>query len=265
MTAQPPLPLAGRRALVTGAGRGLGRAIAAALAADGAHVIATARTPAELDETVAVIERAGGSAQAVPTDITDPSAVRALRSTAGAVDIVINNAGNLVVRPFVRLPTAEADLPDGIAEPLTFDEWRTTHAVHVDGAFHVLQAFGPDLLARGHGRVVNIVSSALGRTVPFSTAYDSAKAALAQLTRSLAYEWARHGVTVNAVAVGQVKTEMTAAAHEDPRALQWMLRRIPARRVGEPAEVGRFVATLCHDDTGFLTGQIIAFDGGETL
>lgn len=263
MTAQQPL--AGRRALVTGAGRGIGRAIASSLAADGAHVVVTSRSASELEQTVAVIEGAGGSAQAIPADVTDPSAVRTLRSDAGAVDIVVNNAGNLIVKPFVRLPAQAEDLPDGMSEALTFDDWRATHAVHLDGAFHVLQAFGPDLLAQHYGRVVNIVSSALGRAVPFSSAYDSAKAALAQLTRSLAYEWARHRVTVNAVAVGQVKTELTAAAHEDPRTLQWMLRRIPARRVGDPVEIGHFVSTLCHEDAGFLTGQVIALDGGETL
>jgi NAD(P)-dependent dehydrogenase (short-subunit alcohol dehydrogenase family) len=258
--------LAGRTAVVTGGGRGLGRAMALALAAAGADVAVTARSEAELRETVDLLRETGSRAVGVAADVTSPADVAAVREAAlglsGAVDIVVNNAGNLIIKPFVPVPGRAAE---GTADSLTFEDWRASHAVHLDGAFHVLQAFAPGMLEQRHGRVVNIVSSALGRSTPFTSAYDTAKAALAQLTRSLAFEWARHGVTVNAIAVGQFHTQMSAQLHEDPRQREWMLKRIPMRRAGDPAELGALVVDLAADDLGFLTGQVIGLDGGETL
>jgi NAD(P)-dependent dehydrogenase (short-subunit alcohol dehydrogenase family) len=262
-------PLAGRGALVTGAGRGIGRAVALALAAAGADVVLTSRTGAELDHTLTLVEEAGGRGWAVPADVTDRDDVLRLRAAAAgavdSIDIVVNNAGNLVIAPFVPLPTSGAGIPSRMDAALTFEQWRSVHAVHLDGAFHVLQAFGPAMVERGYGRVVNIVSSTLGRTSPFTSAYDTAKAGLAQLTRSLAFEWARHGVTVNAIAVGQIRTDMTAQGHDDPAVAAWMTKRIPMRRTGEPEEVGRLVAMLADPGSAFLTGQVIGLDGGETL
>ena len=260
--------LTGHTALVTGAGRGLGHAIAQALAAHGARVVLTARSDDELRHSEAVIRAAGGEAWSRVADVTDPRDVSALHDFAdehvGTVDIVVNNAGNLLVKPFVALP-GDGTVPAGMETGTTYEQWRATQAVHLDGAFHVLQAFAPAMLARGHGRVINIVSSAIGRAVPFTSAYDTAKAGLAQLTRSLAFEWARHGVTVNAIAVGQIRTQMTAAVHDDPKSAEWLMRRIPMRRAGEPGEVGRLAVVLAEDSSAFLTGQVIGLDGGETL
>jgi NAD(P)-dependent dehydrogenase (short-subunit alcohol dehydrogenase family) len=260
--------LAGRTAVVTGSGRGLGRAIAVALAAAGADVVVTARHPTEVEETVGLIRAEGVRSAGVVADVASAEDVARLRDAAlglgGAVDIVVNNAGNLVVKPFVPLtdrPTGDPVRDAG----LTYEDWRSSHAVHLDGAFHVLQAFAPGMIERRYGRVVNIVSSALGRSTPFTSAYDTAKAALAQLTRSLAFEWARYGVTVNAVAVGQFHTAMSAQLHEDPRQREWMLKRIPMRRTGDPAELGALVVDLVGEDRGFMTGQVIGLDGGETL
>jgi NAD(P)-dependent dehydrogenase (short-subunit alcohol dehydrogenase family) len=259
--------LTGRTALVTGAGRGIGRAIACALASSGAAVVLTSRTPAELAETAGLIREAGGSAAEVRADVTDPAHVAALRSAAleltGQVDIVVNSAGNLISKPFVELPASER--PRHLAPPLTYADWQSSQAVHVDAAFHVLQAFAPDMLARRHGRVINIVSTSIGRTVPFTSAYDVAKAALAQLTRSLAFEWARFGVTVNAIAAGQFPTQMSAQLHETDWGRAWLQKRIPMRRAGDLAEIGALAAVLAGDQMPFLTGQVIALDGGETL
>lgn len=267
MTDSPAGPLAGQAAVVTGAGRGLGRAIALALASAGADVVITSRSESELRETVDLVEAAGGRAWAVAADVTDPADVARLHSAAleaaGAIDVLVNNAGNLIAKPFVPLPSD--NLPSGMDSPLMFDEWRATQAVHLDGAFHVLQAFAPAMLERRYGRVVNIVSSAVNRAVPFTSAYDVAKAGLAQLTRSLAFEWARHGVTVNAIAVGQIRTRMTESVHADPRSAEWLLHRIPMRRVGDASEVGWLVTVLASRESSFLTGQVIGLDGGETL
>lgn len=263
----PGADLTGRTALVTGAGRGIGRAISCALANAGAAVVLTSRTGTELAETAALIAASGGRATTIQADVTDRAQVAELHRAAllltGQIDIVVNNAGNLIPKPFVDLPADER--PRSLPPPLSYEDWRSSHAVHLDAAFHVLQAFAPDMLARRHGRVVNIVSTALGRTVGFTSAYDSAKAALAQLTRSLAFEWARYGVTVNAIAAGQFSTRMSAQLHETESGRAWLKKRIPMRRVGDLDEIGRLAVVLASDEMPFLTGQVIALDGGETL
>jgi len=260
--------LAGKTAVVTGGGRGLGRAMAVSLARAGAGVVVTARSSAELDETVALLQAEGVPSVGVVADVASASDVLRVREAAleltGAVDIVVNNAGNLIVKPFVPLPSRVTDDPEREAG-LSYEDWRASHSVHLDGAFHMLQAFAPGMIERRHGRVINIVSSSLGRTVPFCSAYETAKAALSQLTKSLAFEWGRYGVTVNAIACGQFHTQMSAQLHEDPRQREWMLKRIPVRRAGDPDELGALVVDLAGDELGFLTGQIIGLDGGETL
>src|SRR4051794_23894772 len=181
MDVDPARPLAGRTALVTGASRGLGRDVALALAAAGADLAVTARTEPDLAETAELVQAAGARAVAVAGDVADAEHVRRLRDIAfgelGHVDILVNNAGNLLYKPLVPLPGL-APPAEGFDSAMSDDEWHSTFRVHVDGAFHVLREFGPALLERRYGRVINIASNVLGRVIPFCSAYDAAKAAL---------------------------------------------------------------------------------------
>jgi NAD(P)-dependent dehydrogenase (short-subunit alcohol dehydrogenase family) len=263
-----PIAATGRRALVTGGGRGLGRATALALASAGVDVVVTARTRAEIDETAEMLREAGVRALAVPADVGDPAQVRDLREQVdeafGGVDIVVNNAGQLLYKPLVPLPGLAPITPD-FDSPVSDDEWHAVLRTHVDGAFHVLREFVPGMLERRFGRVVNVTSNVIGRAVPYTAVYDVAKGALVQLTRSLAVEWARHGITVNAVAAGHFPSGMSAAQFEDERLLAWMLKRVPMRRTGDPAEFAALVSYLASDAAGFVTGEVITIDGGWRL
>ncbi|MBV8930691.1 MAG: SDR family oxidoreductase [Mycobacteriaceae bacterium] len=258
----------GRVAVVTGAGRGLGRAVALRLAGEGADLALLARSQAELDDVAQQARAAGVRAAAVVVDVTSPDAVTRARDEVerlfGRVDIVVNNAGSLLYKPFVPLPGFEKSFP-GFDTPISDEEWAALSEVHLGGAVRMLRAFGGALIAQGYGRVINVVSNVVRRGVPFTTAYDTAKGGLVQLTRSLAREWARYGVTVNAVAAGHFLTAMTQAQFDDAKSYQRMVGRIPAGRPGEPEEFAALVAYLCGEESGFVTGEVIAIDGGETL
>ncbi|WP_370617791.1 SDR family NAD(P)-dependent oxidoreductase [Mumia sp. Pv 4-285] len=257
-----------RVAVVTGGGRGLGRATALRLAREGIDVAVVARS---LDEVSAVADEAkscGVRARGLSVDVTSTEAVDAARDEIerdlGRVVILVNNAGNLLYKPFVPLPGQEGAYP-GFDSPIGDDEWASVMEVHLGGAMRMLRAFGPGMLERRTGRVVNVVSNVVRRSVPFTVGYDTAKGALVQLTRSLAREWGRYGVTVNAVAAGHFKTEMTREQFENVRAHEKMIQRVAVRRTGELEEFADLVAYLCSETAGFVTGEVIAIDGGETL
>jgi NAD(P)-dependent dehydrogenase (short-subunit alcohol dehydrogenase family) len=258
----------GRVAVITGAGRGLGRAVALRLAAEGADVALLARSQKELDDVAEQARATGVRATAVSVDITSTEAVGRARDEVhrlfGRVDMVVNNAGSLLYKPFVPLPGLEESFP-GLDSPISEQEWSALSEVHLGGAVRMLRAFGGGLIDQGYGRVVNVVSNVVRRTVPFTTAYDTAKGGLVQLTRSLAREWARYGVTVNAVAAGHFPTAMTQAQFDDEHSYRRLVKRIPAGRHGEPEEFAALVAYLCGEESGFVTGEVIAIDGGETL
>ncbi|MFC0530019.1 SDR family NAD(P)-dependent oxidoreductase [Phytohabitans kaempferiae] len=258
----------GRVAVVTGGGRGLGRATALRLAAGGADVAVLARSADQVEAVATELHAAGVRALGLSVDVTATSEVIRARDRIlahfGRVDIVVNNAGTVLYKPFVPLPGGKGAHPD-FDTPVSDVEWNGVMEVHVGGAVRMLRAFGPELLDRRYGRVVNVVSNVVRRTVPYTSVYDTAKGALVQLTRSLAREWAPYGVTVNAVAAGHFETEMSRPQFEDEETLRRLLRRVPMRRTGELDEFAALVVHLCGEESGFVTGETIGIDGGETL
>lgn len=243
--------LDGKVAVVTGAGRGLGRAIARALAEAGADVALGARTASDLADTARLVEAAGRRALAVPTDVTDETQVEefaaAVVEAFGGVDVLVNNAGTVVVKPLADLEVAE---------------WRRVIDTNLTGTFLCARAFGPHMIARQKGRVINIasVSGLVGE--PLLTAYAASKGGVVNLTRALAAEWAKHGVTVNAIAPGYFDTAMTSQGLDDPEVAVRLIKRIPLRRVGEPDEIGPLAVYLASDASAYITGEIVVIDGG---
>ena len=249
-----PFSLNGKRALVTGGGRGIGRACAVAMAQSGADVIVTSRTRTQLDETVDFIRRQGGSASSIVCDISDPGAVRELNEqlTAGdgVVDILVNNAA---ISPIVK----------GI-EKVAPEEWEQILGVNVNATFGVIRTVGASMVERASGSVVNVSSIGAVRALPRLAPYTASKAALASMTRSMAIEWASRGVRVNAVAPAYIETEMTAAVNERPRLRQSGIDRTPMGRWGQPEEVAWAVVFLVSDAASYVTGHTLFVDGGWT-
>jgi 2-deoxy-D-gluconate 3-dehydrogenase len=247
-------PLAGRVALVTGAGRGLGVAIAAALSDAGAAVACAARSPAAGAATARAIQAHGGSATVVMLDVTRAEQVTAaVDQTAralGAIDVLVNNAGITLDRPTVEV---------------TDDEWESVIATNLTAMFRLARAVAPGMIARGRGKIINVGSMYGALGVPRHAAYCASKAGVDGLTRSLAAEWARHGIQVNCVAPGYMNTDIPRAALADPRTRERFLGKIPARRIGEPHEIGPLVVYLASAASDYMTGQTLYLDGGQTV
>lgn len=246
--------LAGRTAIVTGAGRGIGRALSRALADAGACVVVAARSEDQLDAVVAEIEAGGGRALACPTDVTDEAAVNRLADNAvaefGRVDILVNNSGIV----------ASTGLLD--QEPA---EWDQVIATNLRGVYLATRAVGRHLVAQGSGKVINISSNFAFTGIARHAAYCASKAAVVAFTKAVAAEWARHNVQVNALAPGYFATDLNAGLRADGAALERVLRAIPARRMGDVAELAPWVLLLAGPASDFMTGETIVFDGGQTL
>jgi 2-deoxy-D-gluconate 3-dehydrogenase len=243
--------LDGKRALVTGASRGLGRAIAVALAEAGADVVCASTRRAGTDETAAMIRAAGRQAWQVEADLSDRAAVLAMaedaEAQAGAVDILVNNGGTIR-----RTPAAHHAL----------DDWDAVLRTNLDSVFVLSQRLGRGMIERGAGKIVNVASLLSfqgGITVP---AYTASKHAVAGLTKALANEWARHGVQVNAVAPGYYATDNTQALRDDPARAEQILARIPAGRWGEPQDLAGAVVFLASRAADYVNGHVLVVDGG---
>jgi NAD(P)-dependent dehydrogenase (short-subunit alcohol dehydrogenase family) len=241
--------LDGRVAVVTGGNRGLGRAFAGALTEAGARVAIAAR---DEDRSQAVAEELG--ALAVTTDVTDPASVAAMLDTVtsalGPVDVLVNNSGACFHRAALEVPA---------------EEWRAVWDVNVDGLWHCSRCVGAQMVERGTGAIVNVgsISALIVNRPQMQPAYNASKAAVHQLTKSLAAEWAPFGVRVNALAPGYVKTEM--APVEDPRFKPHWVDDAPMQRYAVPEELGPSLLYLASDASSFTTGSVLVVDGGYTL
>ncbi|SAI29698.1 2-deoxy-D-gluconate 3-dehydrogenase [Bordetella ansorpii] len=244
-----PKQLNGRRALITGASSGLGAHFAALLAEQGAEVVLAARRVSALEGVAQAIRAAGGVAHCVALDVTDAASRQALADAAGPIDILVNNAG--IVRQAPALQQSEPD-------------WDAVLDTNLKGMFFVAQALAPGMQARGGGSIVNVASILGLRQGGGVLPYAVSKAGVIQMTKSLALEWARHGVRVNALAPGYIDTELNRDFWPS-EAGQALIKRIPQRRLGRVQDLDGPLLLLASDASRYMTGTVIVVDGGHMV
>jgi 2-deoxy-D-gluconate 3-dehydrogenase len=244
--------LEGKVAIVTGAGRGVGRALALALVGAGANVVLAARSAGEIGEVASEVEDLGRRALAVPTDVTREGEVERLVRRAveelGGLHVLVNNSGVIHDAPLTETSP---------------EEWDRVVATNLRGTFLCMQAAGRHFLSRGEGKVINVASNFAFMGVPRFASYCASKAAVVNLTRAAAVEWASRGVQVNAIAPGYIETSMNAALRENEELSTRVIKQIPARRMARPEELGPLVVYLASPVSDFMTGETLVIDGGQ--
>ena len=240
--------LIGKRALITGASSGLGTHFAALLASQGAAVFIAARRASALEALAATLRAAGAEVTCVPLDVNDPASREAMAQSVGTLDILVNNAG--VVSEDLALEQSEAN-------------WDTVLDTNLKGMFFVAQTVARAMQARG-GTIVNIASILGVRQAGGVLPYAVSKAGVIQMTKSLALEWARHGIRVNALAPGYIQTELNQQFWETPAGLA-LIKRIPQRRLGDLKDLDGPMLLLASDASRYMTGAVLAVDGGHLV
>jgi NAD(P)-dependent dehydrogenase (short-subunit alcohol dehydrogenase family) len=246
-----PLSLEGRVAVVIGGTSGIGRAISLGLAEAGADVVSTGRRREQVDEVSGAIEAMGRKALRQPTDLADRSQVEALEQACiaafGKVDILVNAAGKIKRTPTLTMDEAE---------------WRDIFETNLVGTLRSCQVFGKGMIERGYGRIVNIASLNSFVALHEVAAYAASKAGMVSLTRSLAVEWSRHGVVVNAIAPGVFPTELNAKLLDGTPRGQELRMRTPMGRFGKTEELVGAAVYLASEAASYTSGQTIVVDGG---
>jgi NAD(P)-dependent dehydrogenase (short-subunit alcohol dehydrogenase family) len=249
MTVLDKLRLDGKLAVVTGAGRGLGRAMALALAEAGCDIVAAARTRPQIEETAELVRARGRRCLAVPTDVTDPASVQAMADAAvaefGRIDILLNNAGGA---------TAGMGKP---VEEITDEEWRLGIDTNLSSAFYCCRAVIPHMLAQGGGKIINVTSGFGLRGGRDNFMYTSSKAALINFTRSLSMTYAGRNIQANLIAPGLFP-------HDNPAMVEWWRggKFVPMGRLGRDEELGPLCVVLASGLSSYMNGDILALEGG---
>lgn len=245
--------LSGKRALVTGSSRGLGLAMARALAGAGAAIVLNGRDSVQLGAAAADLAESGAEVTALAFDVTSPDsvgdAVDHCEAEIGPIDILVNNAGIQIRGPL---------------ETFKHDDFERMLSAHVVSTFSVGQAVARHMIGRGRGKIINICSVLTDHARPNVAPYGAAKAAIANLTRGMAADWAGKGLNINAIAPGYFRTELNAALIADDKFNAWVEGRTPMQRWGEVEELGPAAVFLASDASSFVNGHILYVDGGFT-
>jgi NAD(P)-dependent dehydrogenase (short-subunit alcohol dehydrogenase family) len=245
-------------AMVTGAGRGIGKAMAVALAEAGADVVVLARTKDQIEQTAEEIRKLGRRALPLELDLTKGDqiqvSVEKTIDTFGHIHILVNNAGMALVKPLIPIP--------GFDEGIGYKDLLLVLETNFIGPFFLTQAVGKHFMKQGHGKVINITSVDAERSGTHKTTYATSKAAILQFTKALAHEWGRYNIQVNAISPGAFHTEMSKKVYEDDQLLKQMHARIPMRRSGRLEELGPPVVFLASEASSYITGIVLYVDGG---
>jgi len=253
MNLQELFSLSGKRALITGSSKGIGYALAKGLAGAGAEIVINGRDADRLDQAAAELTASGAVVSTAVFDVTDPAAVKAgvakIEADIGAIDILINNAGMQHRAPLEEFPD---------------DAWDTLMATNLKSVFNVGKAVGLHMIARKRGKIINICSVQTALARPGIAPYVASKGAVANLTKGMCTDWAKHGLQVNGLAPGYFETELTAALVADEEFSGWLANRTPAGRWGKVDELVGAAVFLSSDSASFVNGHILYVDGGIT-